>query len=189
MKEIIKLGLILLLISAIAATLLAVTNEMTKDVIQEQRDMASQQARMEVLPTAEDFEEITGDELSALQAVDPTFAEGYKGLAGGEVVGYVFKTLPGAFGGPIEIVTGVSVDGTITGVRMGSHNETPGLGAKAKDEPFYSQYTGQPAKALEVSKTESGEGKILAISGATITTDGVTDGVNVSIKAFETITE
>lgn len=189
MKEILKLGLILLLISAIAATLLAFTNEMTKDVIQEQRDLTSQKARMEVLPSATDFEEITGSDLEALMAIDPTFAEAYKGLADGAVVGYVFKTLPGAFGGPIEIITGISTDGTITGVRMGSHNETPGLGAKAKDEPFYGQYTGQAATALEVSKTEAGEGKILAISGATITSDGVTDGVNVAVKAFEMMAE
>ena len=71
-------------------------------------------------------------------------------------------------------------------MRIGSHTETPGLGAKATDESFYSQYKSMSAnQEIAVSKTEKSDTEIQAISGATITSVAVTKGVNSAIKAFE----
>lgn len=185
MKEIMRLGAILLLICFVAASLLAMTNDVTFPKIMEQRQLANEKARKEVLPDAESFEEITGEQLTAIQAENDKVDELFVGKKDDAIVGYVVKTLPKGFGGTIKIFTGITADGTISGVRMGTgHQETPGLGAKAELPKFYEMYNGMATGSpIGVSKTTQTETEIQAISGATITSQAVTDGVNFAIDA------
>ncbi len=193
-KEIIKLGLILLAISAISAVLLAFTNAATIDKIKEQRALAAERDRKATLPTAEKFEQVEEGAFEAALAQIATNAvaqepvvEAYAGLdADGSVVGYVITTTPGGYGGAIRITSGFNLDGTIAGVRMApGHQETPGLGAKAELPEFYDQYTGQNGLAgLTVVKAQPKENEILSISGATITSSAVTRGVNTAANVF-----
>ena len=186
MRDIIKTGIILFVISAVAAFALAMTNEVTKDKIAEQRFLANEQAKKEVLADAASFADVTGDELAAIAATYAPVVEVYSGLdASGNIIGYVFKSTPTGFGGNVEVVTGISVDGLLTGVRIGNHNETPGLGAKAKDAAFYEQYNGKSAEGeIGVAKSNPTETDIQAITGATISSKAITSGVNASINAF-----
>ncbi len=189
MKEIMKLGIILLFICAVSAVLLAFTNGATIDKILEQRAIASENDRKAVLPTADTFKELDADQFAPLADEFDKIMEVYVGYEGETVVGYVIKTAPGGYGGAIEITTGLYNDGTIGGVRMGSnHQETPGLGAKAALPEFYDQYNGMDALAgISVVKATPGENQILAISGATITSDAVTTGVNMATDIFESL--
>ena len=82
------------------------------------------------------------------------------------------------FGGPIEVTVGVDTHGTVTGLSVGgsSFAETAGLGAKAKEPAFTDQFVGKTAPlTLKVD--------VDAISGATITSRAVTDGVNTAAAA------
>jgi electron transport complex protein RnfG len=110
-------------------------------------------------------------------------------MTAGNHVGYVIKTLPGGYGGPLEVIVGITLDGTINGVRVGNHQETPGLGAKAKTVEFYGQYdglsVGSPVEVIKVDVT-SGNNEIKAISGATITSVAVTNGVNYGQMVIDT---
>ena len=143
MKDILKTGIILLIICFIAAMSLAFTNEVTKDKIAEQRTMANELAKKEVLPAAERFEDMEASLLETVVADYAPIIEAYIGYnSSDEVVGVVFKSTPTAFGGAVEVVTGIDITGEVTGLRIGSHQETPGLGAKAADEQFFSQYAG-----------------------------------------------
>ena len=112
--------------------------------------------------------------------------EVYKAMKGSEEIAYIVKTLSKGYAGDIEIISGINLDGTIAGATIGNMNETPGLGAKAKDEPFISQYTGKSIEQpLVVSKSSTGaENEIVAISGATITSDAVTVGINLAVDVF-----
>lgn len=84
-------------------------------------------------------------------------------------------------------MTGISVDGDITGVVLLDHEETPGLGANAEKDSFTDQYQ-QSATELEVVKTEPvSDGEILAITGATITSTAVTNAVNSAVEQYEEI--
>ncbi len=180
MKEMIKLGLILLIISLVAALALAVTNSVTKDLIQGQKDAKNELARKDVLPSATSFELLAPEELQSIVADFPLVADVFVGKADGVTVGYVVRTMPSGYSGAVEVVTGVDAKGTITGLRVGKHNETPGLGAKARLPEFYTQYDGKVATTLLVNKTKSSETEIQAIAGATITSQAVTDGVNIA---------
>ena len=82
----------------------------------------------------------------------------------------------------------VGIDATtnqVSGINVVSNSETPGLGAKATDPSFSDQYKGKPTEALSVIKNGTpGDTEIIAISGATITSSAVTDGVNAAIEVY-----
>lgn len=188
MKEIVKLGLILLAICLVAAVALGVTNEMTIGKILEQRELTNQLARQAVLPEATSFEPVEADKLASIQGNEPIVMEVFNGLKDGNLVGFVIKTTPTGFGGAVEVTTGISADGKVSGVRIGTHAETPGLGANATLPSFYEQYNGMPAtQELGVSKTAKSDTEIMAITGSTITSRAVTDGVNSSIRTALTL--
>lgn len=189
MREIIKLGLTLLLICTISALALSMTYSVTIDKIVEQRNIASEESRKAILPDAESFKPVDENKLNEIVKFNDKVVEVYEGYAGGAVVGYAIKTLPSGYGGSLEVITGIKLDGNISGVRVGNHQETPGLGANATLPSFYTQYEGKSIdKELEVVKSEpSNENEIEAISGATITSNAVTTGVNYAIEAFNVI--
>lgn len=186
MKEIVKLGLILLIICGVSAALLGYTNEITIGKILEQREFQNQAARKEVLSSAEEFKPLDEETLNKMIEANPRIMEIYIGYAGGSEVGYVIKTAPNGFSGAVEVITGIETDGNISGVRIGNHAETPGLGANATLPEFYGQYDGKSAdRGVTVVKTPPAEDQIQAISGATITSKAVTTGVTYAIEAFK----
>ena len=179
-NEIVKLGIILCIISLIASGSLAMVNDITKPIIEQQQIEANDAARKQIVPSADSFEKVDGDFGAGVVEV-------YKGVKGSDDVAYIIKTISSSgYGGDIEIITGVNVDGTIAGAVIGTMNETPGLGAKAKDQPFISQYNSKSVESpLVVSKNATGaENEIVAISGATITSQAVTDGINLAVDVY-----
>ncbi len=179
-SEIVKLGVILLIITAVAAALLGFVNQITTSVIAAQIIEENNLARKSILSEADSFELVEEDFGSEILEV-------YKGLKGSDVVGYTIKTAPKGYAGAVEVTTGITVDGIISGVSIGTMNETPGLGAKAKDEPFISQYNSKSIdESLAVIKNGvPADNEIVAISGATITSVAVTKGVNTSVELFK----
>ena len=78
-------------------------------------------------------------------------------------------------------MVGVDVDGVITGLRVLSHSETPGLGALATDPSFYEQFVGKSGAI----KVEKDGGDIVAITSSTITSRAVSDGADEAVKWVE----
>ena len=183
MKENIKLGLILLLITGIAGLLLGGAYEMTKAPIAKQIAADKQAAMKEILPTADKFDisdiDIVGNE---------KISEVNVGLTGTEITGYAIKVSPKGYAGPIEIMVGISTEGKLTGIKILSHTETPGLGANAPKPKFSGQFKDKPIEnKLEVVKiAPSKENQIQAITGSTITSKAVTLGVNDAIDFYNT---
>lgn len=190
MKNIVKLGAILFLITAIAGGVLAFANEMTKSKIDELALQASNEARKEVFAEAENFEAVEEDTLKELTASDEGVLEVHEALdASGELVGYVMKTVTKeGYGGSIEIITGVTAEGEISGIKVGTNSETPGLGTNAATPEFQDQFKGKTAEAgVGVSKSSPGENEIQALTGATITSNAVANGVNKALEAYKTL--
>jgi len=179
MKDIFKLGTTLFGICAVAALILGVTNNITAPVIEERNIQASNEARKIVLPDADEFKKL--DDINSDMVV-----EVYEGIKGNNVVGYTIKTSSKGYGGAIESMVGISKDGKITGVEIGNHSETPGLGSKATEPTFKNQYLDKDvSKPLLVIKgSANNENEVSAISGATITSNGITNGVNAAMKIY-----
>ncbi len=83
-------------------------------------------------------------------------------------------------------MVGLSSAGKVTGIKILSHTETPGLGANAPLPKFSDQYKNKPIKEkLEVVKVApSKDNQIQAITGATITSKAVTLGVNDAVDFY-----
>ena len=184
-KDMFKLGLNLLIISAIAALLLAFTNNVTADTIAKRNEQANAEARKLVLESAQDFEEVKDVKTDNSKGVE--VSEIYEAKdASGNTVGYTLKVLPSGYGGTIELMVGIdSVKGQVSGINVVSNSETAGLGAKATNPEFSDQYKGKPLEELSVLKNGTpGDTEIKAISGATITSTAVTNGVDAAIEVY-----
>lgn len=162
-----KLTLTLLLISVVVSGLLGLTNYITADKI----DAISAEK------TAASMEQVLPAEVYT--PVDYTGTEtGVAAVHKADESGYVVEVTPSGFGGTIDMVVGVSSDGTVTGVSIISMSETSGLGANAAKDSFRSQYVGKTG-TLAVNKDG---GDIDALTGATITSRAVTNGVNTALR-------
>ena len=184
-KDMFKLGLNLLIISAVAALLLALTNSVTASTIAQRNEQANAEARKLVLESAQDFEQVKDVKTDNSKGVE--VSEIYEAKdASGKTVGYTLKVLPSGYGGTIELMVGIdSAKGQVSGINVVSNSETAGLGAKSTDPEFSDQYKGKPLEELSVLKNgNTGDTEIKAISGATITSTAVTNGVDAAIEVY-----
>jgi electron transport complex protein RnfG len=186
MNETLKLGLILFLITAISAVVLGVSNDITSVKIAKAEKMANDQARKEVLEDAEDFEPLDESEFNRIVSDNPDIIEIYEGYSDNNLVGYTFKTEISGFGGDLEVMTGISIEGVITGMKVLNHSETPGLGANCKNPEFQNQFKDKPVdnELIVVKEETSNDDEIQALTSATITSNAVTAGVNMAREVF-----
>ncbi len=172
MREIIKLGLILLIITSVAGLILGGVNSMTADIIEARALEDSMEAIEAFFPESDDAGIIDDGDVLAYDLVD----EVYEVLQGDTVIGYTIKTVPNGYDGPIELLTGISIEGEITGIEILSQTETPGLGDRITNDEFKDQFAGQSSdEELEVD----------ALSGATVSKNAVVNGVNAATEVFE----
>lgn len=165
------LGLILLIITAVAGGILGVVNKVTEEPRMVQLEKAKKEAIQIVLPNATDFSDV------ALDDQYPNIKEIYQSESGS----YAIKVLTKGYGGEIALFVGVNSTGQVTGIHMLTHNETPGLGANANNESFKEQFIDLGPEDIKVTKAEPKEQEIQALSGATITSKAVTSGVNIAL--------
>ena len=198
-NTIIKDTIILTLITLIAGGVLGLVYEITKDPIAKQQELAKQEAYKAVFEDADTFEvcvEAEDADLAAYLAGEGFEAQTVNEImeakdASGETLGYAINlTTSEGYGGDITFSMGVQADGTLNGISILTISETAGLGMNATKDEFKGQFKEKQADAFEVTKTgASKENEINANSGATITSNAVTQGVNCGLKAFEYIKE
>ena len=169
---ILRLSITLVIITALVALALAGVNMITKPVIAQLKAQKTQQAIEAVLPGG-------GEEISF------TDTTGMVKTVYASENGYAVLVESTGFGGAISMMVGVDKAGSVWGVSIISHAETPSLGAVAADktsagEGFRQQFVGQTG-TLEVGQT------VEAISGATITSKAVTAGVNAAIACVKEV--
>lgn len=178
-KEIVIPALSLFVICIVVTALLGLTNAVTAPKIEELAVETQEAAKKEVLADAASF----GDaEQTQLSGTTYTY---YKGLAAdGSVMGYVVETVSKGYGGDISLMVGVGVDGTVQGVSILSINETAGLGMNAENPEFLEQFLGKSG-TIGVQKNGSSDTEIQALTGATITSEAMADGVNQALLVCE----
>ena len=192
-KGMLKDASILLAITVIAGLVLGVVSQVTKDPIAAQKLKQKQAACQEVFQSAVSFDEIADFQSEAAKQV---IAAEYPSQdidevviakdASGNQLGYVITvTTHEGYGGDIQFSMGLTNEGMLNGISILSISETAGLGMRA-DEVLKPQFTGKTAEKFEYSKTGAvADNQIDAISGATITTNAVTNGVNAGLFYFQ----
>lgn len=177
-------------ICLVVAALLGGVDAITREKIEAINLRNTEEALAKVLPECA-FEKITlTDEMvAAASAQGAKLTEAYRASAGSETVGYAFKVVASGSQGNIEMIVGVDADNAVTGVSIVSNKETKGIGSKVMgNEPLAS---GTGVLEQFIGKTDAGSlvvGKTVeAISGATVSSKGVTKGVNGALAVAEAL--
>ena len=191
-KFILKVAGTLTVISLIVAALLGLVNNVTADKIAEIDAEKTRVSMSAVVPEGSEFTdklEISQDVIDAAAAQGGKVTELYGVKTGGADNGYVMKISASGSQGTIVMMIGVDATKSITGISVVSHSETSGIGTKVVGNepntagvPVLDQFQGMSgAGSLVVGKT------ITAISGATVSTKGITMGANAALAAAEVL--
>lgn len=195
-NKIIKDALALTLITLVAGVALGGVYEITKDPIAKQEAQAKAEAYEQVFADAVAFENVEMDDTLTKTIRDQLDQEGYKAQSieeimcaedqSGETLGYAFTVVTSeGYGGDIQFSMGVQNDGTLNGISILSIGETAGLGMNADTPAFKDQFVGKQVEKLQYTKNgATQDDEINAISGATVTTNAMTNGVNAGLCAF-----
>ncbi|HBU12944.1 MAG TPA: electron transporter RnfG [Clostridiales bacterium] len=184
-SSILNLALRLAVITVCAGLALGLVYGVTKEPIEYQAELKATQARQTVLPSAQEFEEMDLAAFSADAAQYGEIQQLYKGTAGGELAGYTISIVTRGYSPNLSLTVGLDVGGVVTGVAIGSHEETPGLGANAAKPEFVGQYVGADGPLTLVKTPTGADGEITAITGATITSTAVTNAVTAAKSFFD----
>ena len=174
-------------IALVVAALLGAVNMITADAIAEHIAEATRLALSTVAPEGAEFTpvELTDEMVAAAAQYSGTLEEVYTMSTGG----YACKVEASGSQGIIEMIVGVDDAGAITGISVVSNAETAGIGSKVMGNepnkagvPVLDQFIGlSGAGTLAVGKT------ITEVSGATVSTRGITMGANAALAAVATI--
>lgn len=179
-NEFVQLGGILCAITLVVALCLGAVNAVTEGPIAEQSRLKTEHALAQVMD-AEVEETIDVEENTTVTTDKGTVVPILSAYKMADGAGYCVEVGPSGFGGAVDTMVGIGADGTITGISViSAASETPGLGANCVKEEFQSQFAGQPADGT-VAVAKDG-GSITALTGATITSRCVSEGVNAAVK-------
>lgn len=178
-NEFVQLGGILCAITLVVAMALGAVNAVTAGPIAEQNAQKIKDSLENVMPGAEseqiDVPEGTTVTTETKNATSVTILSAYKMTKDGADAGYCVEVGPTGFGGAVDTMVGIDSDGKVTGISViSASSETPGLGARSTEPEFQAQFAGQVGTEVAVAKDG---GSIDALTGATITSRAVSEGV------------
>ena len=165
MKDIIKLSLFLFVACAIAAAALSITYVSTAERINIQKKSQINSAlSKECLSGCTNVKQLADDHYVGY---DPK----------GNIMGHAYRVAPKGYGGAIDMIVGIDAKGRVMGIKILSMKETPGLGSKASEFKFLKQFIGKTSGSPLKAKKD-----VDAITGATITSQAVADGIKEALK-------
>lgn len=191
-KFILKVAGTLTVISLVVAALLGVVNSITEDKIAAIDAENTRIAMSAVAPEGSEFGdkmEVTDDMVAAAATQSGKILELYPVTNGGAEAGYVMKISASGSQGTIVMMVGVDANKAITGISVVSHSETSGIGTKVVGNELNA--AGEPV--LDQFKHKSGAGTLIvgsnitAISGATVSTRGITAGANAALAVVDAL--
>jgi electron transport complex protein RnfG len=185
MRDILKLGLFLLLVAGVAGAGLSYVNGLASPLIAAQILQNKLDSFKEVYPPGETVQDESATYLGAPH--DPVIKEVNIAYRNGLPAGVIYAVETKGYSGPISVLAAFDIaTARISAIKVLSQRETPGLGAKATESKFQDRYRDKRTDvALEVTKTPPlKENQVQAITASTITTKAVTKGVNAAREHF-----
>ncbi len=167
-----KITLNLTLAAFLSGVIIAVVYYFTAPIAEIQRIRMKEQSMKDLVPTATAFNPVEGK------------TEWYRAEKDGELLAYLIMTSEKGFDGHVKMFLAASTDQKVIGFKVLSHKETPGLGDQAFQPKFADQFNGKVYQQLELVKMQE-EGKILAVTGATITSRAVTNAIKKALVELE----
>ncbi|HEY8392128.1 MAG TPA: RnfABCDGE type electron transport complex subunit G [Capillibacterium sp.] len=182
-----RLIIVLTVIALVSGAILGLVNVWTEPVIKEQEALAKQKSLQQALPEAAEFraetallEELPPDETTGI-------TELYRGFRAEQPVGFVFILNQRGYASGIQMAVGVTQEGKLAGINIISQGETPGLGARVTDEEFLNQQAFREATVKRQLAVTKDQGKVEAITNATVSSRAVVRGVNAALAAARSL--
>lgn len=192
-KQIAVTGLILALFGIIGSTLVGITFESTTDIIKENDRRAMLRMLNQILPTErydnnliEDTIELAADGKLGQKSASTAYLAKKNNI----VRAIIFSAnAPDGYNGEIRLLIGVNIDGTLAGVRVVKHNETPGLGdaIEIKRSNWILSFDGKSLEHPDSNnwKVKRDGGVFDQFTGATITPRAVVKAVKQCLLYFK----
>jgi electron transport complex protein RnfG len=173
------------LFAVITGGTIALTQGLTQQRIAEQAARAEAAALFEIIPESEHDNDLLNSTVTLPGGLRPHTEQpvsAWVARQNGEVTGLIVPAVaPDGYSGEIHLLVGVDLSGTVLGVRVTSHRETPGLGDRieARKSDWIEQFEGRslsntPPREWNVKKNG---GEFDQFTGATITPRAVTKAV------------
>ncbi len=192
-KQILISGFLLWLFAVIGVGLVASTFVATEDRIAENERQALLKALQELLPPDRFDNDIADDRILLphpykLGSSEPVTA--WRARKNGDPVAVIFKTIaPEGYNGAIHLLVGIYVDGSLAGVRVIKHNETPGLGdgIEIRKSDWIRQFDGKSLShpPAEQWKVRRDGGAFDQMTGATITPRAIVKAVRNALAYYD----
>jgi Na+-translocating ferredoxin:NAD+ oxidoreductase subunit G len=172
-RDMIKGIVVLIAITVFSGYLLAQVYKVAQPKIEEQKRIEKERLNREIFPEGIRFAEEKINGLTCTAVYDTQTA---KLDAEENLVGRIFDIRVPGYGGSITVKAGLDREMKIRSVRISDHTETPGLGSKIADRNFLSQFNNREASSMYLTK-DNPAGKIDGVTGATVSSRAVTDGI------------
>lgn len=173
-----RLSIRLFIIAFVCALILGFIFQKTEPIIEKQKQILLERSLQAVLEA----------NYYQVQKEMPIYYTAYD--ENKNVLGWCLPVTSRGYGGKMQLLVGLNTKHEITGIKILEHRETPGLGSKINDaeykqaEPaFLKQFKNKKAEELILVKQKTDK-NIQAITGATISSKAVTDGVRKVAEEF-----
>lgn len=177
-KEFISPILVLVVICFVTTFLLAFTYGVTAPIIAENTAKAASEARLELLPDADNFSP-SDAQVFTLEEGKVYVEDVYTADNG---AGMVVTVKTNSYGGMLTAMVGIDKDGAVTGVKVTEHADTPGVGTKAQDAGHLSQYVGLTELGSDQVKSDS---SVNHVTGASVSSGAIHKAVYCALEQFK----
>lgn len=181
-----RLILVLTLIAAGAGVILSLVEAVTREPIAEQRRLETLRALQAVLPPSDNSPDqdtvqlVIGQDKRGRDVLRTFF----RGRSDGALSGIAFKVVaPDGYSGNIDVMVGIDPGGTVAGIEILSHAETPGLGDKIALPSFKAKFAGKNLENADWRVKKDG-GEFDQITGATISPRAVVGAVRKGLEFY-----
>ncbi|MDA8101021.1 MAG: FMN-binding protein [Nitrospiraceae bacterium] len=178
MKDLLKITVSLVAIFVAAGLIMGLTYKFTSPIKFQAEKKEKEEALKEMAPTATDPIKPSGK-----WSVHGKNFEYYEATASSKPVAFIASTAGKGYSSFIQMLVSLSPDLKISDVKVLSMNETPGLGDQVLEKSFLDQFKGKSLSQIVLIKGETKE-NIQAISGATISSRGVTNGIKDAVQTL-----
>jgi len=178
MNDIVKITLNLMAICAVAGLLVSATWSKTEPVKLAKEAREREEALKGLMPEADNINKVRD---VVIEGKDNAI---YRAEKNGDTIGYVVSSVGRGYSSFIRMLVAVNTDDVVSGIDILGHGETPGLGDQITEDWFKGRFKGKTMEHLVVVKNET-DTDVQAISGATISSRGVTKGVRAALETLE----
>ena len=187
MRDLIKMVVVLFVICTTSGVVLSYVNEATEEPREYSYIKFVQEPSMKAVlsdydndPIKERIKLAVGED----EEGNPVEVVVFPAKKGGNTEAIAYSAAAKGYHDLIEVMIGVNPDGTLTGISIMTHTETPGLGARIVEPEFTDQFAGLD---LDTTKLAADGGKVDTLSGATFSTVGVIAAVSAALEQFPQI--